>query len=66
MAKLKYYLCTFNCVERAGDERETTIVQGTDKTDAGHRAIRKVKRAIGADRAKHYDLWSVKHLRTTF
>lgn len=64
--QMKYYLCSFTNPQRAGNERETTIVQGTDKTDASHRAIRKVKRAIGADAARHYDLWSVKLIATTF
>lgn len=68
MEKLNYYQCSFTCPERGNvrGERELTIVQGTDKTDAGHRAIRKMKRAIGKDRARHYDLWSVNLIATTF
>ena len=46
--------------------RETTIVEATNKTDAGFKAIRKLKRAIGAKAAKDYTLWSITYIHTTF
>ncbi len=66
MEAKQFYLCTFTNMERGTAEHETTIVQGTDKSDAGHRAIRKMRKAIGAERARYYDLWSTKLIATTF
>jgi hypothetical protein len=45
---------------------ENTIVRGTDKSDAGRRAKRKMRRIFNSKRAEHLDLWSTKEIETTF
>lgn len=66
--KSKYYLCTFTNPERgeSKQERETAIVRASNKTEASFKAKAKVKKAVGAEQARHYDLWSIEPIKTTF
>lgn len=64
--KTRYYLCTFTNMGCGKKVIETTIVRGIDKTDAGFRAMRKMRRTVGLECARFWDLWSTKEIETTF
>lgn len=63
---MKYFLCTFTNMSDGARVIENTIVRGTDKSDAGRRAKRKMRRIFNSKRAEYLDLWSTKEIETTF